>query len=108
MFSLGGQIIKLVCRQGFNKKRKMKVIYSIKVHRDNLKTLQGLKCLQSVESVKMANQITCQFKDNKTRGCLIAHTNDWLVEFATGEWQKFGDAAYQQLVWNPSKISKEY
>lgn len=55
----------------------MKIIYSIKVHRDHLKTLQGLKCLQS-------------------------------VEFATGEWQKFGDAAYQQLVWNPSNVSKEY
>ena len=27
----------------------MKVIYSIKVHRDNLKTLQGLKCLQYVD-----------------------------------------------------------
>lgn len=62
----------------------MKVIYSIKVHRDNLKTLQGLKCLQSVDVGEDGKSITCQFKDNKTRGCLIAHTNDWLVEFATG------------------------
>lgn len=86
----------------------MKIIYSIKVHRDHLKTLQGLKRLQSVDVGEDGKSITCQFKDNKTRGCLIAHTNDWLVEFATGEWQKFGDAAYQQLVWNPSNFSKEY
>lgn len=86
----------------------MKIIYSIKVHRDNLKTLQGMKCLQYVDVGEDGKSITCQFKDNKTRGCLIAHTNDWIVEFETGEWQKFGDAAYQQLVWNPSKVSKEY
>ena len=85
----------------------MKIIYSIKVHRVNLKTLQGLKCLQSVD-VGEDGEITCQFKDNKTRGCLIARTNDWLVELATGEWMRFGDTAYQQLVWNPSKVSKEY
>lgn len=52
----------------------MKVIYSIKVHRDNLKTLQGLKCLQYVDVGEDGKSITCQFKDNKTRGCLIAHT----------------------------------
>lgn len=63
----------------------MKVIYSIKVHRDNLKTLQGLKCLQSVDVGEDGKSITCQFKDNKTRGSLIARTNDWLVELATGE-----------------------
>lgn len=78
----------------------MKIIYSIKVHRDNLKTLQGLNACSLLMSVKMAGQLT--------RGCLIAHTNDWLVEFATGEWQKCGDAAYHQLVWNPSNVSKEY
>lgn len=86
----------------------MKVIYSIKVHSDNLKTLQGLKCLQSVDVGEDGTSITCQFKDNKTRGSLIARTNDWIVEFATGEWQKFGDSAYHQLVWNPSNFSKEY
>lgn len=85
----------------------MKIIYSIKVNRDNLKTLQGLKCLQSVDVGDDGN-ITCQFKDNKTRGCLIAHTNDWLVEFATGEWQRFSEPTYHQLVWNPSNVSKEY
>lgn len=86
----------------------MKIIYSIKVHIDHLKTLQGLKCLQSVDVGEDGKSITCQFKDNNTRGSLIARTNDWLVEFSTGEWQKFGDAAYQQLVWNPSNVSKEY
>lgn len=68
----------------------MKIIYSIKVHIDHLKTLQGLKCLQSVDVGEDGKSI-----DNKTRGSLIARTNDWLVEFSTGEWQKFGDAAYQ-------------
>lgn len=49
-------------------------------------------------SVKMVSQLLVNSKTTRLEVCLIAHTNDWLVEFATGEWQKFGDAAYHQLV----------
>lgn len=86
----------------------MNIKYSIKVHKDNLEKLQTLKCLQSIDVSEDGNHVTCQFKDNKTRGSLIARTGDWLVEFASGEWQRYGSEAYATLCWNPSKIAKEY
>lgn len=86
----------------------MNIKYSIRVHGNNLETLKTLKCLQSVSVLEDGKAVTCQFKDNKTRGSLIARTGDWIVEFATGEYQRFGNEAYQRLCWNPSQTSKEY
>lgn len=86
----------------------MKIIFSIRVHRDNLERLRQLKCLQSVDVSEDGKKITCQFKDNKTRGSLIARTGDWLVEFSSGLWQRYGNEAYQGLCWNPSNNVKEY
>lgn len=79
----------------------MKVIYSIKVHRDNLEKLQKLDCFSSV-STDTSGNVVCQFKDNKTRGSLIARTGDYAVQFASGEWQRFGSEAFSILVKNPS------
>ena len=108
LFSLGVQIIKLVWRQGFYKKRKMKVIYSIKVHRDNLQQLQKLRYLARVDVGDDGKSITVQIKDNCTRGSLIARTGDYIVQFSTGEVQRYGCEAYANLVKNPSNVSKEY
>lgn len=88
--------------------RAMDIKYSIRVHKNNLETLKTLKCLQSVSVSEDGKAVTCQFKDNKTRGSLIARTGDWIVEYATGEYQRFGNEAYQRLCWNPSRTSKEY
>lgn len=52
----------------------MKVIYSIKVHRDNLQQLQKLRYLARVDVGEDGKSITVQIKDNCTRGSLIART----------------------------------
>lgn len=79
----------------------MKVIYSIKVHKDNLSKLEKMDCFSSV-GIDSNGRIACQFKDNKTRGSLIARTGDFVVQFASGEWQRFGSEAYSILIKNPS------
>lgn len=84
----------------------MKVIYSIKVHRDNLEKLQKLDCFSSVGTDTSGN-IVCQFKDNKTRGSLIARTGDYIVQFGSGEWQRFGSEAFSLLIKNPSAKGTE-
>ena len=77
----------------------MKVIYSIKVHRNNLQQLQKLSYLARVDVGEDGKSITVQIKDNCTRGNLIART---------GEVQRYGCEAYANLVKNPSNVSKEY
>lgn len=86
----------------------MKVIYSIKVHRDNLQQLQKLRYLSRVDVGEDGKSITVQIKDNCTRGRLIARTGDYIVQFSTGEVQRYGCEAYANLVKNPSNVSKEY
>jgi hypothetical protein len=86
----------------------MKVIYSIKVHRDNLKQLQKLRFLARVDVGEDGKSITVQIKDNCTRGSLIARTGDYIVQFSTGEVQRYGCEAYANLVKNPYNVSKEY
>ena len=48
----------------------MKVIFSIKVHRDNLQQLQKLRYLARVDVGEDGKSITVQIKDNCTRGSL--------------------------------------
>ena len=50
----------------FLTKRKMKVIYSIKVHRENLQQLQKLRYLARVDVGEDGKSITVQIKDNCT------------------------------------------
>lgn len=99
--------LSVTCRSLLKEKRRnMKILKSVRVHKDNLEKLKTLQCLQSVSTSEDGRQVVCRFKDNKTRGSLIARTDDWLVEFETGEWQRYGSEAYSTLVWSPSKIAK--
>lgn len=86
----------------------MNVIYSIRVYKGNIKVLKSLKCFESV-SIKDGGDIICQFKPNKTRGSLIARNGDWVVEFSTGEYQRYGSEAYNRLFRTQNAESnKEY
>ena len=85
----------------------MKVIYSIKVHKDNVSQLKKLDCFTSVRK-DTAGKIICQFKDNKTRGSMIARTGDYVVQFGSGEWQRFGAEAYSSLVKNPTEKGAQW
>jgi hypothetical protein len=87
---------------------KMNVIYSIRVYKGNINVLKTLKCFESV-SMSGDGDIICQFKPNKTRGNLIARSGDWVVEYSTGEYQRYGSEAYNRLFRTPNAESnKEY
>jgi len=87
----------------------MKIIDSVRVHRDDLPKLRKLKYLQRIDVSEDEKEITVQIKDNCTRGSLIARTGDYIVQYATGEVQRFGCDAYSSLVKNPSETScKDY
>ena len=86
----------------------MKVIYSIKVHRDNLQQLKNLRYLARVDVGADGKSITVQIKDNCTRVSLIERKEDYINQFSNGEVQRYGCEAYANLVKNPSNVSKEY
>lgn len=79
----------------FNSKN-MDIIQQIRVQVQNIEVLKNLDCVRDVKID--GNNITVYLKDNKTLGNIIALTDEWLVEFKTGMWQRFGKEAYQQQI----------
>lgn len=79
----------------FNSKN-MDIIQQIRVQVQNIEVLKNLDCVRDMKTD--GNNITVYLKDNKTLGNLIALTDEWLVEFKTGMWQRFGKEAYQQQI----------
>lgn len=82
----------------------MNIIKSIRVWRNNIDELRSLDCLEFVIVSQDRNRrmdITVRFKDEATDGSPIARTGDWLVQYKTGKWQRFGNNVYQSLSFNP-------
>lgn len=87
----------------------MRITRSVKVWHDNMKELNKLDCLDFIKTdEKDPKQITCRFKDGMTQGSQVAHTGDYLVQYETGLWQRFGANVYASLVFNPGKQSGVY
>ena len=82
----------------------MNIIKSIRVWRNNVEELRSLDCLEFVSVSQDKHRrmdITVRFKDEATDGSPIARTGDWLVQYKTGKWQRFGNNVYQSLSFNP-------
>lgn len=79
----------------FNSK-KMDIIRQIRVQVQNVEVLKHLDCVRDIKTD--GNKITVYLKDNKTLGNRIALTDEWLAEYQTGMWQRFGKEAYQQQI----------
>lgn len=74
-----------------------------------MRELEKLDCLAFVKTDdKDPKQITCRIKDGMTQGSPVAHTDDFLVQYETGLWQRFGANAHASLVFNPGKQSGVY
>lgn len=82
----------------------MNIVKSVRVWRNNIEELMSLDCLEFVnvsEDRHHRMKITVRFKDEVTDGSPIAHTGDWLVQYKTGKWQRFGNNVYQSLSFKP-------
>lgn len=80
----------------------MKITQHIKVWRKTVGKLEALDCVEAV-SVDPADPkaVTVKLLDGTTRGCRYAHTGDYLVKFASGQWQRYGSSAFLALCLNP-------
>ena len=85
----------------------MKAIQHIKIERRNIEKLKALDCIRKIEEDKTGN-ITCYLHPESTCGLPIAQEGEYLVQFETNMWQRFGAIAYLALVSNPSEERRRY
>lgn len=77
----------------------MKVIKTIKIHRSNLDALNKLDCVEYIKH--RTDGIVVKLKEEYTKGFTILHSEDYLVKFENGLYQRFGSEAIQRLIKNP-------
>ena len=85
----------------------MKAIQHIKIERRNIEKLKALDCIRKIEEDKTGN-ITCYLHPESSCGLPIAKEGEYLVQFETNMWQRFGAIAYLALVSNPSEERRRY
>ena len=77
----------------------MKVLKIIKINRVNLVALSKLDCIEYIKH--RADGLVVKLKEEYTNGFVMLHSEDYLVEFENGLYQRFGSEAIQRLVKNP-------
>lgn len=77
----------------------MKVVKTIKIHRTNIDTLSKLECVEYIK--QREDGLLVKLKEEFTNGSVILHSEETLVKFENGLYQRFGSEAMQRLVKNP-------
>ena len=84
----------------------MKVIYSIRIKRNKIDELRKLDIVESVDLTTDGN-IVVSLKPELTDGKLEAAKDEYLVQWESGKWQRYGSVAYDLLCLNPSIIYRD-
>lgn len=69
----------------------------------NYKELKKLECVKDIQ-LKSGTELELTIKPECTQGMPIVREGDYLVQFASGSWQRFGSEAFLKLNLLPSKI----
>lgn len=84
----------------------MKVIYSIRIKRNKIDELRKLDIVESVDLATDGN-IVVRLKPEFTDGKLEAAKDEYLVQWESGKWQRYGSVAYDLLCLNSSIIYRD-
>ena len=84
----------------------MKVIKSIRITKDTIDTLKRLDVVENVSTTPSRN-IVVRLKPELTEGKLEAAKNEYLVQWESGKWQRYGSIAYDLLFHNPQSIYRD-
>lgn len=88
-------------------KKKMKVIYTIRVKKENLSEISNLEAVESIcrnEKGRMVVLLKQDFTDGKRE---VAE-NDYIVQWKNGKYQRFGAVAFDNLFKTPSEEGKQW
>lgn len=79
----------------------MYVRKQIKVCKENIELLRSLPAVRGVEVREGGRSIKVRLHDDS-----VLHKGDYLVQFGSGLWQRFGAVAVNNLVMRPSDRMK--
>lgn len=83
----------------------MDVIKQIKVTYKNKSQLEKLDCVQHIELIS-EREIAIRLKDECTEGLPVIQEGEYLIQWKTGKWQRFGAESYNKLCTKPSKDNR--
>ena len=79
----------------------MKVKKTIRIRKENIRELKKLECVESIE--QNGRDILVHLNPEYTEGKQEAVRDEYLVQWGSGKWQRFGEAAFNHLYKNPAK-----
>ena len=68
--------------------------------------LRKLECVKGVVINAHTKKMECYIEETKTRGRTTARQGEYIVRFASGEWQVFGGLSYGTCFVNRLTIRK--
>lgn len=92
----------------FSKKRKrMKVIYTIRVKKENINELSKLEAVERIFNNEKGRMVVL-LKQDFTDGKREVAENDYIVQWKNGKYQRFGAVAFDNLFKTPSEEGKQW
>lgn len=70
----------------------MKVKKTIRIRKENIRELKKLECVESIE--QNGRDILVRLNPEYTEGKQEAVRDEYLVQWGSGKWQRFGEAAF--------------
>lgn len=80
----------------------MKVKKTIRVSKETVNDLLKQKCVERVEQLHDGNIVVKLFT-GYTDGKTELRKGEYIVQFNSGKWQRFGAEAFHKLLKNPGK-----
>jgi len=68
---------------------------------DNVDKFSLLPCVSAVTGARCAP--VAHLDPNATKGSLTVHAGEYLVQYASGLWQRYGAEAYNRLIRTPNE-----
>lgn len=85
----------------------MKVIYTIRVKKENINELSKLEAVERIFNNEKGRMVVL-LKQNFTDGKREVAENDCIVQWKSGKYQRFGAVAFDNLFKTPSEECKQW
>ena len=85
---------------------RMKIIKDIRVKKENINIIRTLECYKSDKIVD--GILTVYLNATETKGSLFVREGDYIVQFASKQWQRVGCEAYNRIFKNPAKEGDQW
>lgn len=80
----------------------MKIVKTIKIGKTNIEEICSLECVDQLDWLYDGTLIV-HLSPGLTKGRLTVRTGEYLCQFASGLWQRFGSEAFGKTVCKPRK-----